>query len=50
MREGLSAGADAGRTLRARSGVIKAVLDVLHELGVYAAANRDDAPSTAPKQ
>ena len=29
------AGADVGRTLKARSGVIQCVHDALHELGVY---------------
>jgi len=35
------AGADVGRTLKARSGVIQAVHDALHELGIYKLETRD---------
>lgn len=41
------AASDVGRTLRARSGVIQAVHDSLHELGVYAPSGRGEARGLA---
>jgi hypothetical protein len=43
----LLAGADVGRTLKARSGVIQCVHDALHELGVYVLDTRREGKELA---